>query len=455
MEASTEPNLPSEPSLSAVSAEEITQRREPRSAAPSAALEPLPGEEPTDLAGSPAAARMLALSLADEAPPSPVFPVSPSWVLPGAWGTLVVTQRVEDELFPEEGESLEIQGLSDSEEGPIGTDSTSGVSLDVMDDLRSTHIPVPLSAGAPPPSPPSPPMAAGGGELDNAMARLLAPPTARPLPPLPPLPEGNIPPVWGTGEVAVVERLDEEDDLSLQSLELDESGLDLWAAQPLFLQLSDPQPHGVASGHPVWVHLLGPGPSFFPAPAAAPQVVLPPAPGFVQSVGPAGRRGRTVVVVEPKAPPPSAFEGSLEMPAHHATGEIIVFVEGSVDEAGPIHPVPVLDDIAASDAAIKVDLDLGDRSAPNRRDAHKGVAVAPAEPLRQWLGKGRPPEPTTDLRQLAEGDEDAPDDWLEGGAATSQPPPPSGQEEEAPMSPYYRDTHPGRGAKGPSGRQGS
>jgi hypothetical protein len=387
--------------LAAVSAEESTERI-PRASTEAGSTT----EERTDLVGSPTAARIFQLGLADEPAPTPAFLLGPTPVLPGAWGTLEVASRVEDELLLDGAESLEVLGVSDSGEGPVSLESPSRVSLDVVDDLRATP---PGVVGRAP--------AAGYPVQDDELRT--GPGIHDPAPPVTLPAESGLPPIWGTGEVAVVERIDgEEDDLSLQSLELDAVPEPAVRASAVHLVLGSPG-GPISPGPRIWLHLLGPSPASVVARPNRAQG-HPPSP---------------VVVVRPGSPPPSAFEGSLEMAALRA---------GSPAASDTGHPVPVLDELANSDARIQVDLALGERSAPNRQDAHKGTAVAPPEPVRQWTARGKGPEPATDLRSLAEGEaaEGAPDDWLDDGTGgEGRRSEPSG---EGPMSPYYSDTHPGR-----------
>ena len=127
-------------------------------------------------------------------------------------------------------------------------------------------------------------------------------------------------------------------------------------------------------------------------------------------------------------------------------------------------------DLLAEGGAIRVDLGLGEGPAASPEEARKGVAVAPARPLRRWDGKsGENTERTTDLVALARLQENS------GSAARSPVPPTPSPEEETdldplaepgddwladvpaeekqapgvvlkkgdPMSPYYEDTMPG------------
>ena len=130
-------------------------------------------------------------------------------------------------------------------------------------------------------------------------------------------------------------------------------------------------------------------------------------------------------------------------------------------------------DLLAEGGAIRVELSLGEKAAATREEARRGVAVAPARPLRKWDGKtGDPAERATDLVALArlqetsgsgtrepsvaaepvvpdaEPGEIEPggpnDDWLAdvGGADAVAADAPVVQKGD-PMSPYYEDTLPG------------
>jgi hypothetical protein len=121
-------------------------------------------------------------------------------------------------------------------------------------------------------------------------------------------------------------------------------------------------------------------------------------------------------------------------------------LEGTEDEP------PAAADVVADGGAVRVELALS-TAPPEPSTATRGVAVAPAEPIRSWTGKAEPDgEPATDLVALA-GSERPPGTSEATGTAGSEAAKPeqdwqpaSGEagdpDDEAPMSPYYVDTQP-------------
>ena len=241
-----------------------------------------------------------------------------------------------------------------------------------------------------------------------------------------------------------------------------------------FLELLDPADHlELARTAPAAAVVVTPPTTPPTTPAAPPTTpAAPPTTPAPRSVAPPDDFDEVELEEEPLPPLDDRPPEELAAPGEDSVDELLILEEEDSGPASLTLDVVEKDDAAdllAEGGAIRVDLGLGDKPAASPEEARKGVAVAPARPLRRWDGKsGENTERTTDLVALARlqqnsgaaarpiaappaeepsVDDDGPrdDDWLadlpedEPAAAA----PGVVVDKGDPMSPYYEDTMPG------------